>query len=176
MGKGVANGLPISIVCGSAEFMEPFDEIFFSFTFGGETTSIAAALATIRIMERENFWEHAWNLGNTLQEGFRSLVKQHGLEGIFDCVGLPPWTVVTVADSAPWSGIQLKTLFQQEMLRHRILFSGSQFISLAHTTSDIDRTLEAYADAMRTVRFALDSAAVDKLTLGKVNEIIFRRA
>jgi hypothetical protein len=29
---------------------------------------------------------------------------------------------------------------------------------------------------MRTLRFALDSSIVDKLTLGKVNELVFRRA
>jgi len=72
--------------------------------------------------------------------------------------------------------MQLKTLFQQEMLRHRILFSGSQFISLAHTTADIEKTLEAYRHAMRVLRFALDSNVVDQLTLGKVNELVFRRA
>ena len=34
MGKGVANGQPLSIVCGKREFMAAFDEVFFSFTFG----------------------------------------------------------------------------------------------------------------------------------------------
>jgi len=71
--------------------------------------------------------------------------------------------------------MQLKTLFQQEMLRRGILFSGSQFISLAHDETDITRTIAAYADAMRTLRFALDSSIVDSLTLGKTNELVFRR-
>jgi len=176
MGKGMANGLPISVVAGTREFMEPFEEIFFSFTFGGETTAIAAALATLDVMEQHDYWAHCWRLGARLQDGYRALAKEHGLDAITDCAGLPPWTVVTFVDRAPWAAMQLKTLFQQEMLRRGILFSGSQFISLAHGDAEIDRTLAAYADAMRTLRFALDSSIVDKLTLGKVNELVFRRA
>lgn len=176
MGKGVANGLPLSIVCGTREFMEPFEEIFFSFTFGGETTAIAAALATLEVMEREDYWAHAWKLGGQLQEGYRAAAKEFGLEKVTDCAGLAPWTIVTFAEQAPWSAMQLKTLFQQEMLRRGILFSGSQFISMAHTEADIARTVAAYGQAMRTLRFALDSSVVDSLMLGKTNELVFRRA
>jgi glutamate-1-semialdehyde 2,1-aminomutase/spore coat polysaccharide biosynthesis protein SpsF len=176
MGKGMANGVPISVVCGKREFMEPFEEIFFSFTFGGETTAIAAALATLDVMEKHKYWTHCWKLGGQLQDGYRALAKEFNLGAVTDCAGLPPWTVVTFADQAPWVGMQLKTLFQQEMLRRGILFSGSQFISLAHSAADIDRTLDAFRHAMRTLRFALDSNVVDQLTLGKVNELVFRRA
>ena len=176
MGKGVANGLPLSIVCGTREFMAPFDEIFFSFTFGGETTALAAALATLEVMEKEDFWSHAWRLGTRLQDGYRAAAREFGMSEITDCVGLPPWTVVTFVDHGRWTSLHLKTLFQQEMLRRGVLFSGSQFICLAHDDADIDRTIAAYADAMRTLRFALDSSLVDALTLGKTNELIFRRS
>ena len=93
-----------------------------------------------------------------------------------DCEGLPPWTIVTFKDTAPWTALQLKTLFQQEMLRRGVLFSGSQFISLAHGDEDIARTLDAYRESMRVLRFALDQQAVDALRQGQVNEAVFRRA
>lgn len=176
MGKGMANGLPISIVAGKKEFMEPFEEIFFSFTFGGETTAIAAALATLDVMEKEKYWDHCWKLGKKLQDGYKSLAKEYGVTDITDCVGLPPWTVTTFVDKAPFTGMQCKTLFQQEMLRRGILFAGSQFISLAHTEKDIDRTIAAYSEAFRVLRFGVENAIVDKLLLGKVNEVVFRRA
>ncbi len=176
MGKGVANGFPLSIVCGSKKFMEPFEEIFFSFTFGGETTALAAANATLDVMERENYWAHVWRLGAKLQAGFKTLAKEYQLDSFADCIGLAPWTVTTFVDHGKWSGMQLKTLFQQEMLRHGILFSGSQFISLSHTDADIETTIAAYREAMRVVRFALDSSIVTAVTLGKTNELVFRRA
>lgn len=36
-GKGLANGYPVSAVAGRADVMQLMEEIFFSFTFGGET-------------------------------------------------------------------------------------------------------------------------------------------
>jgi glutamate-1-semialdehyde 2,1-aminomutase/spore coat polysaccharide biosynthesis protein SpsF len=175
MGKGLANGQPLALVVGKREFMAPFEEIFFSFTFGGETSALAAGLAVLDVMEAEDYWGHVWRQGAKLQDGYRALAREHGLDNLTDCQGLPPWTIVTFADTPRWTGFQLKTLFQQEMIRRGILFSGSQFLSLAHSDEDIERTLVAYREAMRVLKFALEIHAVDALTQGDVIEAIFRR-
>ncbi len=169
MGKGMANGFPISVVAGKREFMSEFETIFFSFTFGGEVSALRAALKTLEIMERENYWAHAFKQGSKLQEGFKTLARDYRLSDKADCVGLAPWTIVNFAN------LELKTLFQQEMIRHGILFAGSQMISLSHSDEDIDKTLRAYQEAMKVLRFALDSHAVKELTLGEPIELIFRR-
>jgi glutamate-1-semialdehyde aminotransferase len=156
--------------------MEPFEEIFFSFTFGGEASALAAALATLQVMERDDFWAHAWRQGAKLQDGYRALAREFRLEAISDCEGMPPWTVITFRATARFNALQLKSLFQQEMLRRGVLFSGSQFISLAHRDEDIRLTLDAYRESMRVLRTALDWNAVDALLQGEVNELIFRRA
>ena len=49
----MGNGFPISAIVGQARYMREMEEIFFSSTFGGETLSLAASLATIRKMQRE---------------------------------------------------------------------------------------------------------------------------
>jgi glutamate-1-semialdehyde 2,1-aminomutase/spore coat polysaccharide biosynthesis protein SpsF len=175
MGKGMANGVPLAVVAGRREFMEPFAEIFFSFTFGGETMGLAAAMATLDIMEREDYWGHVWRLGARLQDGYRSLAKEFALDGITDCQGMPPWTIITFKDTARWQGLQMKSLFQQEMLRRGVLFSGSQFLCLAHSAADITQTLDAYRDSMRVLRTAIDLHAVDAFLQGEVNDVIFRR-
>ena len=46
-GKAMANGMPLSAVVGRAEVMRGMEEIFFSTTFGGETLSLAAAIAVV---------------------------------------------------------------------------------------------------------------------------------
>jgi glutamate-1-semialdehyde 2,1-aminomutase/spore coat polysaccharide biosynthesis protein SpsF len=55
-GKAVANGYPLSAVVGPSEIMKTFEETFFSFTFGGEALSLAAAQATMTeiLEERES--------------------------------------------------------------------------------------------------------------------------
>src|SRR5262249_3849239 len=45
-GKAMANGMPISALVGRASIMKKMEDIFFSTTFGGETLSLAAAIAT----------------------------------------------------------------------------------------------------------------------------------
>jgi glutamate-1-semialdehyde aminotransferase/spore coat polysaccharide biosynthesis protein SpsF (cytidylyltransferase family) len=173
MGKGVANGLPLSIVCGRTEYMQVFEEIFFSFTFGGECASLAAARETMRIMDEVDYWAHAERLGGRLQQAFNQLMTEFDLPA--HCAGLPPWTVIVFEDCEPWGGLTLKTLFQQEMLRHGILFLGSQFICTAHSDADIDQTIAAYRKASQVLRAGIDLGAVDRLLLGAVNRPVFRR-
>ena len=45
----MGNGFPIACVVGRAEVMKTFEEIFFSFTFGGETASMAAAMTVLDV-------------------------------------------------------------------------------------------------------------------------------
>ena len=47
MGKG----FPIACVVGLADVMRTFEEIFFSFTFGGETASMAAAMTVLDVRD-----------------------------------------------------------------------------------------------------------------------------
>ncbi|MEZ5791965.1 MAG: aminotransferase class III-fold pyridoxal phosphate-dependent enzyme [Nitratireductor sp.] len=46
-GKGLANGYPLAVVAGRSDIMAEFEEVFFSFTMGGETLSLAAAKASM---------------------------------------------------------------------------------------------------------------------------------
>ena len=62
------------------------------------------------------------------------------------------------------------------MIAQGILFSGSQFLSLAHDEAVIEQTIAAYDQAFRVLRFAIDNHAVDVLTQGHENELIFRRS
>ena len=175
MGKGLANGMPLSIVCGRAHVMQVFDDVFFSLTFGGETTALAAALATLEVMERADYWGHVWRLGTQLQEGYRQLAATWRLEHVVHCAGMPPWTIVQFKDAHGFTGLQYKTLFQQEMIRRGILFSGSQFLSLAHDDAIIGATLAACREAFRVLRFAVDYQCLPLLLKGEVNEPVFRR-
>ena len=47
LGKGMANGMPLSSVTGKTEYMRVFDDVFFSTTYAADTLSLAAGEATI---------------------------------------------------------------------------------------------------------------------------------
>jgi glutamate-1-semialdehyde aminotransferase/spore coat polysaccharide biosynthesis protein SpsF (cytidylyltransferase family) len=174
LGKGIGNGLPISVVAGRAEVMEVFEEVFFSFTFGGETLSLTAALTVIDVMYRDGYWEHLTRLGRRISEGYRRLVEEFRLDQVTACVGLPQWSLLTFSDHAGTSGLVWKSLFQQEVLKRGILFNGNQHISLSHTDAEIERTLEAYREALGVVRFAVDNECAADLLEGRPIEPVFR--
>jgi 4-aminobutyrate aminotransferase-like enzyme len=161
---------------GPRELMQVFDEIFFSFTFGGETLSLAATKATIEKIQREHVIEHLWRQGKTIQSEFNTLVAGLGLGGLIQCIGLPPRTVVTFKDRAGNDSLALRSLFQQEMVKRGMLFLVGFNIALAHGDGEVDRTLEACRAALDVVAGAVDTNSVERRLDGPMVQAVFRRA
>ena len=91
-GKGLANGYPLSALAGKAEIMNMLEELFFSFTFGGETLSLAAALAALTKMQREPVIETLWTQGKKVKEGINTLIQKHKLENVLSISGKDCWS------------------------------------------------------------------------------------
>ena len=93
----MANGFPLSAVVGRSDVMRIFEQIFFSFTFGGEAVSLAASLATIRELERREGIPKLWDSGRRLQEGTNRLLAENSLERRLACVGSLPGPLCDVS-------------------------------------------------------------------------------
>ncbi|MBI4522636.1 MAG: aminotransferase class III-fold pyridoxal phosphate-dependent enzyme [Deltaproteobacteria bacterium] len=176
LGKAMGNGYPISAVVGPTELMELFDEIFFSFTFGGETLSLAAAKATIAELEDKNVVAHLWEQGQRLKDGYNVLAREYGMDRSTECVGLPPRTVIVFRDETGAEALEIKSLFEQECLRRGILFSGGHNLCYSHRAADIDYTLRVYRTAMEIVAEAVRGGLVAEKLEGKAARAVFRKA
>jgi 4-aminobutyrate aminotransferase len=77
--KGIASGMPLGICMTRAEIMDWVPGSHAS-TFGGNPVSIAAALATIDIIEREGM-ANAARVGEFMLERLRGWVQSHPLVG-----------------------------------------------------------------------------------------------
>lgn len=143
-GKGLANGYPVSAVAGKKEIMKLMEDIFFSFTFGGETLSLAASLAVLQKLKREPVVAKLQSTGQMLIDKLQNLIKKHQLEYIFGVTGLPAWSFLTIKDSEMHTVWQLKTLYMQEMLANGILIYGTHNISYAHTATHVDILIKNY--------------------------------
>lgn len=174
-GKAMANGYPIAAVCGPRDLMRLFEEVFFSFTFGGETLSLAAAVATITEMREKGVIEALWRQGRRLQDGYNEIARTCGLEQYTRCVGLPPRTAVTFTDENGRESLVAKSLFQQECLKHGVLFSGNQNICYSHTDGDIAYTLRTYQAAMERLAEALRTGEVARYLEGEPVQAVFRQ-
>jgi glutamate-1-semialdehyde 2,1-aminomutase len=111
-GKGLANGYPVSALAGKSEIMRMMEEIFFSFTFGGEALSLAAALATLKNCSgdcRRNIEPARKKL-----DGLNLLVNQHGVGHLRGRRGVPAGPLCFPGCAAA-QFVEMKTLFLQEM-------------------------------------------------------------
>ena len=174
-GKGIANGYPLAAVVGRQEVMELFNEVFFSFTFGGETLALAAAVATITELCGKQVIPHLWEQGQRLQDGHNVLAKEYRISQFTECIGLPPRTVVTFRDEDGNESLVLKSLFQQECVKRGILFSGGHNLCFSHSPADIDYTLRVYRTAMEIMADAIGKKNVAERLEGDPVQPVFRR-
>ena len=89
-GKAMANGT-LCPPCGQGGHYGSMEEIFYSGTFGGETLSLAASLATIEKMERCDVIDHLWTSGETLTHHIETLITQYDLSDVMTLKGFAPW-------------------------------------------------------------------------------------
>lgn len=173
--KAIANGMPLALLTGRADVMALLDEeVFFFSTFGGEALSLAAARATIDEMQAQNVPAYLSYIGEQLQEGYNELAAHLGLKHVTQCVGYPARTMVTFAPAAA-DPLLLKSLVQQELIKRGILWSGFHNVTFAHTTRDVDYTLEAYRDVLTMLRAALKNGRVAEQLRGLPVQPVFRK-
>lgn len=174
-GKAMANGFPLSAIVGRAEYMGLFEEVFFSFTFGGETASLAASLATIRIMRGEPVIESIWREGAKLRDGANRIVASLGLNELFSWVGLGPWTTLRCIGAASQASLEWRSLFQQECLERGILTHGNHMMCYAHDAATIALTLQAYEDVFARLADAAAGAGPLAHLRGRPMQAVLRQ-
>lgn len=147
-GKGLANGYPVSALAGRADIMQLMEEVFFSFTFGGETLSLAAALATMQKLEREPVTNTLYTQGRKIISGLQARIASAGADDFLSVAGNPTWSFFIIKDAGVYSQWQIKTLFMQEMFARGILTLGTHNMSFSHSDADLDRLFSAYDDVI----------------------------
>jgi len=157
-GKGLANGYPVSAVAGKAEIMHLMEEIFFSFTFGGETLSLAAALATLTKLQNQPVIKTVASRGRKLLADLQALIDKHSMGQRVSLSGHPSWSFLLFKDAVPYSQWEIKTLFLQEIFARGILTLGTHNMSYAHTEADIKDLLTAYDEILPILKDAVDGA------------------
>lgn len=163
-GKGLANGYPVSAVAGRRDLMTLMEEIFFSFTFGGETLSLAASAATLDKLKRDNVCARIAAQGHKLIAGVRERINRHDVADFVSIAGHPSWSFLILKDMPGVSQWEIKTLLLQEFFARGILSFGTHNISFAHEDADISRLLDVYDEVFPLLRAgALDGRMGDLL-------------
>jgi glutamate-1-semialdehyde 2,1-aminomutase len=179
-GKAMANGFSLSALVGRRDLMErgglsnSKERVFLlSTTHGAETHSLAAAIETMRIYEREHVIEYLYRQGERLRAGINRAIKSHQLEGYFAVLGKEPNLVYATRDENKNPSQPFRTLFLQETIKRGLLIP-SLVVSFSHSDQDIDRTVAATDEALGVYKKALEDG-VDKYLVGRAVKPVYRR-
>jgi glutamate-1-semialdehyde 2,1-aminomutase len=163
LGKIIGGGLPVGAYGGRREIMEqmsPLGPVYQAGTLSGNPLAMAAGIATLQELRREQPYDQLERLASTLEHGLRSAAKQAGLPVSGARVGSMMtlfFTAEVVRDysSAKTADTTLYGRYFREMLERGVYFAPSQFeaafVSLAHRQNDLEETIRAANQAMRTL-------------------------
>jgi glutamate-1-semialdehyde aminotransferase len=172
--KAIANGMPLAVLAGRADVMRLFEkDVFFFTTFGGEALSLAAAKATIHELRDRDVPAYLARQGRVLRDGYNALARDLDMP-YTRAIGAECRSLVTF-DPAAGNPLEMKSLVQQELFAHGILWSGFHNLSFSHTDADVARTLTAYREALIVLKQAVDGGNVRQALLGSPVEPVFRR-
>jgi len=148
--KGIANGMPLSAVTGRREVMKMATEVFITLTYGDEALSLAAARATLGVLQERDVTGHIWSVGRALMRGVKQVLSETGVP--FACTGIE--AIPAFVATYEFQGISLAEDEQQrawiyllgQLARRGIIWRKHSLIApcYSHTTEDVDYTAAAF--------------------------------
>lgn len=166
--KAMANGFPISALVGRRDLMQqiadpkPAKRPFVAGTYNGHPVSVAAAIATIeRLLEGDGeIYRKIDRLGERAQAGIEAILRSHGITGLVARQGSAFCIYFMDHEPRDWHDLAKNHDFARDLrMRLRMVERGIYFfpvetkqcsISAAHTEEDIDLTLRALDESLRS--------------------------
>ena len=162
-GKVIGAGLPVGAFGGRAEIMDylaPLGPVYQAGTLSGNPVAMAAGIAALEELAASDAYTKLEALGATLEAGMRSAAKSAGVPVQFNrcgsmfCGYFTSEPVHNLADAMKSDRERFKKYFHG-MLEEGVYFAPSQFeagfLSTAHTTADMEKTLSAARKVLRRV-------------------------
>jgi glutamate-1-semialdehyde 2,1-aminomutase len=161
-GKVIGGGLPVAAYGGRRDLMRhlsPLGAVYQAGTLSGNPLAMAAGLATVETLEREDGWRRLEALAARFEGGARRAIRDAGAPVGFARVGSLFWFAMQPGepprrfDRISSEATSRYARFHRALLGRGVYFAPSAFevgfLSLAHAESDLDATIDAVADALR---------------------------
>jgi glutamate-1-semialdehyde 2,1-aminomutase len=150
-GKAMASGYPISVLAGKAEHMEWIADgrVIHAGTMNSGQSSIAAAAATLRVLERDAVHPRLFALGERLMTGLRRAAAENGAALLVQ----GPGPMLHAGFTARTSVRNLTDTMEYDKAAYarfvagmqdrgiRLIGRGLWYISAVHTEADIDHAI-----------------------------------
>ncbi len=163
LGKIIGGGVPVAAYGGRAELMNhvaPLGPVYQAGTLAGNPLAMRAGIAALKQLTKPGLYEEMAQLAQRLVSGLCTELAASGIPAQINAMGslatifFAPGPVRNYAD-AKRSDTKRYAQFFREMLARGIFLAPSQFeaafLSAAHTSADIDRTLAAGREALQAM-------------------------
>jgi len=163
LGKIIGGGVPVAAYGGREEFMNqvaPLGPVYQAGTLAGNPLAMRAGIAALRQLTKPGLYEQMTQLAQRLVIGLRAELADVRIPAQINAVGplatlfFTPEPVKNYADAKRSDTKRYARLFR-EMLDRGIFLAPSQFeaafVSVAHATEDIDRTLSAARESLQAI-------------------------
>lgn len=164
LAKAVANGLPLAVIAGKAEFMKtlsPLGPAAHSGTYSGHLFAMLAVIASLTEIRREGFYDAIFAKADRLYSGLSNLFESHGVPARVQGLGARfgiyfgvTKEVKCYQDCATIDGDLgykfIRACFERGVYFHNYgkLALGHHGFCAAHTLADIEETLNRVEDAL----------------------------
>ena len=172
LGKGMANGMPISALVGKRKIMNTAENIFFSSTFGGETLSLISCLETIKFMQKRKTINKNIKFGEKIKDELNKYLIFLGLFEIIEISGHPAWLFLKIKENKKISTNLIRSYIFQEMVKNEILFLGSFNINYSFSEKNILKIINVCKKLFYNIK--LNHNNLSKITYYKLPESIFK--
>jgi len=171
--KSISNGYPMGAVVGRRDVMEPAARMFISSTYWSDTIGLAAAIATLKEVQRRDVPAHCRALGKRLKSGVEKAAGDVGLP--VSCVGVDyhPHLQFDVNDDSLKT--KLATLYIQEMAKRGCHGYAAFYLNAAQGDAEVQQTMQAATEAFALMAEGLDHGNIDELLECELRQDAFRR-
>ena len=169
-GKALGNGYAVTAVLGKREVMQAAEKSFISSTFWTERIGSSAALATLKVMEKEKSWEKITSIGENINREWMKLSEEYELPIAIN--GLAALTTFTFKSE---NALAYKTLITQEMLKKGFLAATAVYACTAHTPAIIKEYLENLKPIFQMIKECEEGRDVMELLEGPIAHNGFKR-
>jgi glutamate-1-semialdehyde 2,1-aminomutase len=147
--KAISNGYALAALTGNDRFRKAASAVFSTGSFWTASVAMAASLATIRTLLRDDGIGHMTRLGARLRAGLDALSLSYGIP-IRQTGPVQMPTMLFADDADRRRGFA----FCSAAIARGVYFhpTHNMFLSVAHQESDIDHALEAAEHGFRAVR------------------------
>ena len=145
--KGIANGMPLSVLTGKKDLLDVIEEAPNSSTISGECQSLAAAIVGLRTYLEQDVIGHLRERGEQLQQGLNTLFERHDYP--LRIVGLPACPIIVSVQDDPASPPEdVVDRFFRAAYRNGVSLYLVTYPNFSHQVSDIDEALDRLDHAL----------------------------